>query len=74
MDPGNVQRGSTHRTTLFSTCLDRFKTQEMCNGAVRRKPYTLWHVPNHLRTSGMCIRAVEKCLHPLRFIADHPKT
>ena len=22
----------------------------------------------------MCIRAVEKCLHPLRFIPDHLKT
>ena len=51
---------------------DRFKTQEMCNEAIEKVPWLLYDV--HRRTPGMCIRAVEKCLHPLRFIPDHLKT
>ena len=39
-----------------------------------KAPWLLCDVPVHFRAWGMCIRAVEKCLHPLRFIPDHLKT
>ena len=37
---------------------DNLKTQEMCDEAVRREPYTLQHVPYYLKMQEMCDEAV----------------
>ena len=47
---------------------DDLKCQEMCNKAIEKAPWLLCDVPVRFRTLGMCSRAVEKYLHPLRFI------
>ena len=68
-------------------CTRPLKTQEMCDEAVRRKPYTLRYVPDHFsdrfKTEEMCNKAVRRkpyslryvhgsCL--LRYVPDHLKT
>ena len=53
---------------------DDLKTQEMCNEAIEKVLRLVYHVHVCFRTFGMCFRALEKCLHPLRFILDHLKT
>ena len=45
----------------------------MCSEAVKRKPLLLYDVPVRLRMQKMYRRAVEKCLHPFRFIPDRLK-
>ena len=37
---------------------EHFKTQEMCNEAVRREACTPWHVPDHFKTQEMCNEAM----------------
>ena len=53
---------------------DGLKTQEMRNEAVEKAPWLLYDVPVPFRTLGMCSTAVEKFLHPLRFIPDNLET
>ena len=53
---------------------DDLKTEEMCNEAIEKVPRLVDHVRVCFRTFGMCFRALEKCLHSLRFILDHLKT
>ena len=53
---------------------DHLKTQEMCNEAVRREPYTLECVPDHLKTREMCNKAVEEDPYRLKFVPDSLKT
>ena len=53
---------------------DDLKTQEMCNKAVEKAPWLLYDVPVCFKNVGIYSRAVEKCLHSLRFIPDHLKT
>ena len=52
---------------MYQTVL-RQKTEEMCKEAVHREPYTLRHVPDHLKTQKICEEA-EFFLFP-----DHFKT
>ena len=60
-----------------------FKTQEMCNEAAEKDPYTLRFdhempcvlecIPNHLKTQAMCEKVVEKDLRGLNYAPDHLK-
>ena len=69
---------------------DQFKTQEMCEKAVRRHsgreefktpcglllpmPSILFFIPDHLKTQEMCEKAVEKNPWELDYVPDHFKT
>ena len=53
---------------------DHFKTQEICNEAVRNKPYMLRHVPDRFKTQDMCDDAVEVDPSFLQFVPDQYKT
>ena len=55
---------------------DDLKTQEMCNEVVEKVLWLwlLYNGPFCFKTLEMWGRAVEKCLHSLRFIPDHLKT
>ena len=46
----------------------------MCNEAVRREPYTLWHVPDHFRTQKMCNEAIKEDQYTLKFLPDPLRT
>ena len=52
-----MQQGSVHGYRLEFVS-DHFKTEDMCNKAVRRGPYTLRYAPDHLKTQEMCDKAV----------------
>ena len=47
-----------------------FKTQEMCDEAMRNNPYMLRHVANHFKTEEMCDDAVEASPWQLKYIPD----
>ena len=53
---------------------DHFKTQEMCNEAVRNNPYMLRHIPDHFKTEEMCDDAVEVSPWQLKYVPDQCKT
>ena len=42
----------------------------MCDKAIEIDPFTLWHVPDNLKSQGMCIRAVEAGLGLLEYVPD----
>ena len=46
----------------------------MCKEAVRRKPYALGHVPDHLKTHEMCEKANEEDPWRLYAVPDRLKT
>ena len=52
-----MQQGSVDPYSL-EFVPDRFKTEEMCNKAMRREPYTQRYVPDHLMTQEMCNKAL----------------
>ena len=45
---------------------DCFKTQEMCNDAVRIEPYTLRYVSDHFKIEEMCKEAVSNKAYTLK--------
>ena len=49
---------------------NQFETQEMCNEAVQRVPWTLKHVPNQFVTQEMCNEAVKKNPLTLKYVPD----
>ena len=49
---------------------DNFKTQDMCNKAVEKDPWSLVEVPNNFKTHKMCNKAVKKDLCPLMNVPD----
>ena len=40
-------------TRWIREILERFKTREICNETVAQFPYTLRHVPDHLKTENV---------------------
>ena len=42
----------------------------MCDKAIEIEPFTLRHVPDNLKTQGMCIREVEAGLGLLEYVPD----
>ena len=46
----------------------------MCDEAVRREPYSLYYVPDHLKTQEMCNEAVHREPYTLWHVPDHFKT
>ena len=51
-----------------------FKTQEMCDEALRNNPYMLRHVPDRFKTEEMCDDVVEVSPWQLKYVPDHLKT
>ena len=50
---------------------DRLKTQEMCNKAIKEKPWSLADVPNHLSGRTKYVKkAVPKYPYSLKFVPD----
>ena len=45
---------------MTSQIPDHFKTQDMCNKAVKENPCSLEHVPDHFKTQEICNKAVEE--------------
>ena len=41
---------------------------------VYEKPCVLKYIPDHLKTQGMCEKAIEKDLRGLNYVPDHLKT
>ena len=60
----------------FLTCVpDLFKSQEMCNEAVRMEPCCgVEFVPDRLKTEDMCIEAVRRDEYTLGYVPDNLKT
>ena len=52
---------------------DYFKTQEMCNDVVKKRPSQLKYVPDYFKTQEMC-NVVEKVPWALAYVPDHLKT
>ena len=50
-----------------------FKTQEMCDGMVRKGPWSLRYVPDHLKTQDMSDEAVQMNPWLLGYVSDHFK-
>ena len=42
----------------------------MCDKDIEIDPFTLWHVPDNLKTQEMCIRTVEAGLGLLEYVPD----
>ena len=51
----------------------RFKTQDMCNKVVRKRPNILEYVIYHFKTQEMCYKALELDPWQLRQVPDHFK-
>ena len=45
---------------MASWISDNFKTQELCDKAVEKYPWSLTEVPDHLKTQEMCNRQSKK--------------
>ena len=76
---GWVVQEAYNREVLKKSCSlefipDMFKTQGMCDEAVRREPYSLRHAPDCLKNEKMCIEAVKNKLSMMFFIPDHLMT
>ena len=54
----------------FFVITDCFKTKEMCIKVVEVDPWQLEHTPNHLKTQGICNKAVKDYLFSLQFVPD----
>ena len=52
-----MQRGSAQQTKYDDFVPDQYRTQEMCNYAVRTKPLLLEYVPDRLKTQKMSNKA-----------------
>ena len=52
----------------------QYKTQEMCNEAVKRIPWMLEHVPDQYKTQEMCDEAVQSYPWVLEHVPDQYKT
>ena len=46
----------------------------MCEKAIKKGPWSLEFVPDHLKTQEMCEKAVDDELDTLEFVPDHFKT
>ena len=44
---------------MTSWISDNFKTQEMCDKAVEKDPWSLAEEPDHFKTNEMCNKSVE---------------
>ena len=59
---------------MRSRISDNFKTQEMCNKAVKKDPCLLAEVPDHLKTQKkMCNKAVEDSPWHIIDISEDPE-
>ena len=59
---------------LIMVTPDQFKTQEMCNEAVRIEPRSLAFVPDWLKTQEICNDAICNNSYALRFVPGHLRT
>ena len=50
------------------------KTQEICNEAVRLRPYSLHYIPDQYKTQEMCNEAVSREPYILDYVPNHFKT
>ena len=53
---------------------DCFKTQKICDDAVRRDPYYLPFIPDNLKTQVMCEKVVKDNLWNVEYVPEHLKT
>ena len=58
-------------TSWIVTIPDHLKTQEMCNEAVRIKPFSLAYVSDRFKTQEMCNETVRKKLCMMLFVHDY---
>ena len=73
-DPRHVHWSIAKRTSPLSMCSDHFKTQEVCDKAVRNIPYKLLFVPDCLKMQEMCNEIVYTILKAFSGIPDRFKT
>ena len=73
-----ISREMYHEKLLPGWCAffipNQFKTQRVCDEAVRNMPCMLRYVPDKYKIQGMCIKAVEKDPLQLQHVPDCLKT
>ena len=69
-----MQGGRAHRISFIGVCLRRFKTQEICNEAVRNKLCMLLFIPDLLWTQEMCNEIMRTMPNAFHRIPDRFKT
>ena len=59
---------------VIGICNSSFKIQRMCYEVVKKDPYAIGGVPDHLKTQGMGDRAVQNNPYTMQHVPDHLKT
>ena len=49
----------------------QFKTQEMCDDAIKRDECMLIHVPDRFKTQKMCDDAIKHDIRMFKYVPDH---